>query len=163
MKYKVQSLEVKRVEALGKDKMNADLVDIQGNEVSNVTIWQDFPDFKTITFGSEVDGTLKPAKDPKYGPTLYPEKNPNGTFKRSPAAITKAMEKKEQSIEKFQGNKELGIKISSTLRMAVDIALAEYNNGRAFTYGENLGEAILEWRAWLWRYWDAEDKDFLPF
>lgn len=77
---------------------------------------------------------------------------------RSPAAITKAMEKKEASIEKFQDNKELSIKISSTLRMAVDLTIAEYP-----TREIPPAESIKKWREWLWINWDVDDKNMPPF
>lgn len=63
------------------------------------------------------------------------------------------MDKKAENIEKAQGNKELGIMTSSTIRMAVDIALAEVNSAQMFDEGVFKGR-ITYWRKWLVSEWD---------
>lgn len=160
-KYIVNTLE-KKTTSTGKIKLDAELRDEQGNIIRNVTIWGDFLNFNTITFGSEVDGDLKPNKDPKYGPTLYPITTYK-TFAAKPKPnMTAVMEKKAENIAVAQGNKELGIKVSSTIRMAVDLAIAELGSGHTYTPSD-IQQKVLYWRQWLWLSWDAKDSDFPPF
>ena len=103
-------------------------------------------------------------QNPKNGKwSLYPpedRKTPSEPRRPSQSAnIERVMQKKEASIGKFQDNKELSIKISSTMRDAVLIALAEYNDARSFTFGETIGENIEGWRKWFWEHWDDPETD----
>lgn len=70
------------------------------------------------------------------------------------ANIAKAQEVKAKNIEKAQDNKELGIKTSSTIRMAVDLAIAE---------GTPNTQTILKWREWLFTNWDIPSDIAPPF
>ncbi len=117
MRYKINWMEVKQT-STGKTKADCSLIDESGIEIDKVSIWSDFPDFANLKPGSEVNGDLVKAKDPKYGPTLYPAKTYK-TFAAKPKVdIGKMMEKKEASIGRFQDNKEESIKISGAQRDA---------------------------------------------
>lgn len=68
-------------------------------------------------------------------------------YKTQPKTIGQAMERKEQSISKFQDSKELSIRVASSMRDAVQVAIenpkfATMSNARKKKY-------ILEWRAWF--------------
>lgn len=135
----------------GKTKLNTTLKDDKGNQTVDVTIWQDYPNFATLQPGSEVEGDLVAAKDPKYGPTLYPPRSNLGAkpgwAKKDPAAITKAMERKEQGIERFQASKEESIKMAGAMRDATLITLAEFS-GQPFD-AEQFKDRWYHWRSWL--------------
>lgn len=151
MKYKVHNIKVSTT-STGKTKADVELIGENEIVTPNATIWGDFKGFETITFGAIVEGDLVPAKDPKYGPTLYP---PKADIRRAPSSINKAMEVKKENIQLAQENKERGIMTSSTIRMAVDIALAEAH-GLPFDVGVVKGR-VKEWRKWLISEWDNLD------
>lgn len=121
-----------------------------------------FPNFDAIIPGYEFEAEpwkSEVGKQYLFAPKVQGTQNKSsgGAYKGS-GGIAKAQEKKAEMIAEAQGNKELGIKISSTLRMAVDLAIAEGNNAE-----ETLEQSILKWRKWLWSEWSKTDGDFSPF
>lgn len=120
MKYTIDWSE-KKTTSTGKEKMDCTLVDEQGQKTSGATIWADFPNYAELMNGSEVEGDLVPAKDPKYGPTLYPAK-------AKPAARTggfgvkAAQERKAEMIEKAQERKEESIAFFNATNAAISLA-----------------------------------------
>ncbi len=166
MKYKIEWLEKK-----SEEWFIVSLTDESGKQTTDVSInaksktGESFPYFAELKAGETVEGELWQSQKNKW--YLFPPKPVNTqskpNFTPKTGMIKQAQERKEQMISVAQGNKELGIKISSTMRMAVDCALGEYNSGRGYTYGDSLGENIKGWRKWLWEHWEAEDKDFEPF
>lgn len=113
MKYQIDWLE-KKTTSTGKEKADCTLKDEQGNKTANVTIWGDFPNFSALMPGFEVEGDLVPAKDPKYGPTLYPAKAPR--FRSG-----ENLEKKSAMIEKAQDRKEESIAFFNSTNAAIDL------------------------------------------
>lgn len=161
MNYKIITIESKTT-STGKAMKKATIVDEAGVETSDVAIWSSFPDFANIVVDSTVVGELEVKQNGAY--TNKSLKNPaTGSFganRGGSGAISKAMEKKEASIEKFQGNKEESIKIASTFSSAVNCAIAEYNKDPHNL--DTLEELIRKWRKQLWFIWD-EHTDFPPF
>ena len=138
----------------GKQNIKATLKDEQGVMTENVTLWGDYPDFANLMPGKEVNGDINVKQNGQYtNKTLYPVTTYK-KFEAKPNNIAKAQETKKENIKEAQDNKEQGIKISSTIRMAVDIAIAE---------SDTRPENIKEKRAWLWNEWEKSDKDFPPF
>ncbi len=120
-----------------------------------------FPNFQNMMTGHTIEGDFWTSdKGKKYLFPPKPQTSSPRAFQRSPSAITKAMEKKEESIGKFQDNKEMSIKVSSTLRMAVDTALAFMQNDENT---QTFEESVRAWRKFYWMEWNKEDKDFPPF
>lgn len=159
MKYFVTEIDGNKTTTTGKSYHKVSLEDESGQATKNVSIWQDFPNFGSITFQSEVVGDLVPAKDPKYGPTLYPPRsNASGTVRRS-GGIQAAMEKKTASIEKSMDRKDESIKISSTMRDAVLVVTAKGIQGFS---NEEIEAEVSYWREKLWFMWDAHEK-YNPF
>lgn len=122
------------------------------NETRKVSMWSNFPDFHNLTIGSVFMGSM--TKGEKYWDLSYegadkPRGGAYGAFKD--AQIEKVMDKKNESIGKFQDNKELSIKMASTMRMAVDLAIAQYGDK---TVLDTLEQGIEKWRAWCWEHWD---------
>lgn len=158
--YKITASEAKTT-STGKAYKKVKIINEQG-ESFDTSVWSDFPDFANLTIGSALVGELK--KNDKGYLNLYPPRAATASTGPRRPNMERVMEKKEASIEDFTDKKELGIKISSTMRMAVDCAIAEYNKdgGKANTT-HDLTDLILKWRKWLWENWSATDTDFSPF
>ena len=138
---------------------NATTVDVSVNRVNKKG--ETFPDFDIIKEGAEIDGQLwksDAGKNYLFAPRPENAKAPM----RSPAAITKAMDKKAENIEKAQDNKSLGIKVSATMGHAVNITIALLKGQTVLDEGVTK-KMITDWRKWLWENWDKEDSDFDPF
>jgi hypothetical protein len=148
MRYKINWIE-KRVGRSGKEYMVMSLVDETGKETTEVSTFE-----MQYTLAQEIEGQIvQNGKFLNWKPKLEaPDfiKKGNGNFKAQ--QIEKVMERKEGSISKFQDNKELGIKVASTMNKAIDLAIAEL--------GEKvMPEDILRWRKWIWNNWDVELTD----
>lgn len=130
-------------------------------EVRKVNMWSNYPNFANIQEGSQFDGKM--VKEGQYwnlpidGPTSRP--GASGGFKT--AQIKETMDIKRQDIQESQKNKELGIKISSTIRMATDVATSLTPEQWQST---TMQEEIKFWRAWFWNEWDNIGPDVMkPF
>ncbi len=117
MLYKIAWIEQKPTKD-GKAKAEATLVGTGESENATgvkVTIWGDFPDYANIQNGGTIEGDIVSPKDSKYLPSLYPPKAPkltsNGGYKDK--VIKGAQDRKKGDIEHFQGEKEMGIRVSS--------------------------------------------------
>lgn len=159
MKYEIRNIERKHIDKLDKDVLEVDVFDGE-KDIAGVSIWQGFPDFEKITFGSSVEGDIVVKPNGKYTTkTLYAPKS-SGPM-RSAGAITKAMDRKEAGISKFQESKEESIKISSTMRDAVLLTTAQGIEGKT---DAEVQEKVSEWRKWLWLQWDKTGtNDINPF
>lgn len=128
--------------------------------VVSVNIFSDFPHYADITVGSSIDGELK--KNDKGYTNLY--SNEIKTRGAAPSAfkqkvIEETMQRKETSIGKFQDNKELSIKVASTMNKAVELAIAEIRDIKTLN---TLEQDILKWREWLWNNWDVGSTQYPP-
>ena len=120
------------------DSVDGEYVEKQNGEYLNKTL------YKQKTWGKTVPNA--------YGPS----KAQSGAY-RNPSAINKAMDKKAENIQVAQDNKERGIMISSTLRMAVDIAIAEMAQAPAGVHSDIAG-SVRNWRNWLIAEWSNIDS-----
>ena len=125
-----------------------------------VNIWSDFPDFANLQVGSIVRAKLE-QNGQYWNIVSETQSNPRGNAGFKTAQIEKTMERKEKSISNFQDNKELSIKIASTMRGAIDLAIAEYTRNPNSL--DNLDALIEKWREWLWTHWDVEPDQYVPF
>ena len=120
-----------------------------------------FPNFDEISNGGSIKGNLW--QSPKGAYYLFAPKlavaGQTGAFKGQ--QIAKAQEKKAEYIATAQDNKNEGIKIASTISMAVTIVIATLKEEKIIDEGVIKGE-IAKWRRWLWFQWDNV-KDFPPF
>jgi len=136
-----------------------EVVDEKGN-LHKVSIFSDFPDFANIKQDYIIRGKLE-KNDKGYlnliSETQAPKSNA-GAFKT--AQIEKTMERKEQSISRFQDDKEWSIMVSSTMRDAVSLAIAEVKDIRTLN---TLEADILKWRQWLIENWSVNKTDKPPF
>lgn len=165
MKYKILTLQDTPT-STGKSKKTVSISDEGGTTLDKVGIWSDFPNYANLAVGQTVEAEVKLSPDGKWRNLVPPATGtkPYAVRGASQGMITKAMESKKESIEHFTDKKELGIKISSTMRMAVDCAIADMaslmNKPDATSI---LEKSILKWRKWLWENWEAKDTDFAPF
>lgn len=132
------------------------VTDSEGNK-HNVNIFSDFPDFANIAPGSMIRGKLE--ANGKYMNLISETQAPKGNPNYKTAQIEKAMDTKRQDITKFQDNKELSVKISGTMRDAVQLSLAEFGADGT----QSLEELILKWRVWLWENYDMDVTKTDPF
>ena len=164
--YKIETLERKTVGVDKKPIIRATIKDNQGVVTDNVTLWSGFPNFADLKVGDVVEGDLKIVPNGQYvNNTLNPispaAKPAGGAFKGNSGAITKAMDRKEAGIEKFQDNKSESVKIASTMRDAVLLAIAEFNQ---YNGHRTLDELVVKWRHWLFLQWDKTSPDEIaPF
>ena len=131
------------------------------NELRKVNLFSNFPDFANIKEGSVFLATM--TKEGAYWNLSYEgqEKAPQRAFQANKeASVTKAMDRKEKSIGRFQDDKEFSIMVSSTMRDAVQLAIAEIKD---ITTLNTLEKDILKWREWLITHWQIDEKDVPPF
>ena len=171
--YTVDWLEKKHVDALNKDKYDLTLKDAKGVTHEKVTMWSDFIGFSEVRPGSTVTGTITTKTNDKgyTNTTISPPKPKNtsggnfgpskGGFKGNMAAT---MATKQAGIEKSQDNKERGIILASTARMATDmvVALTDYEY-KGFSVGALQKEWTM-WRSWFAKNWGEDLDDItIPF
>jgi len=146
-------MEVKTT-STGKSYKKASITGEDGAQYQ-VSVWDDFPSFAAVQAGGMVEGVIR--QNGKYTNLVA------GNLGVRPASIPnkfgKVMEIKQEGIRKAQENKEEGIRISSTMRDAVLVALAELGGNRDHTEYE---DRIRYWRSWLYAEWDNV-KDAPPF
>lgn len=135
----------------GKKFVEAELTDTNG-ETFKVSAWAgEFNDKDTW------EGELV-KNDKGYWKLVSKKAVAGANFKQE--QIKETMDIKAKSIGKFQDNKEWSIKVSSTMRDAVSLAIAEIKDIRTLN---TLEQDILKWREWLWKNWDVDPKDYPPF
>lgn len=151
MKYFILEAETTKTPT-GKTLHKVEVRDEEGVRHEHVAMWGS--NWPTVETNTEVEGEMNIQKNGKFtNKTLYP-KTTYKTSERKPTGIAAAVEKKNENISKFQDNKELGIKISSTIRMAVDCAIAE---------GNPTEDNIKKWREFFWHQFDVKEIDFPAF
>jgi hypothetical protein len=165
MLYTLSNVELKTDGPYG-PTLSCSAAGVDNSVIPKATIYKkqkdgtDFPNFDTLREGTKVE--CNPWTNPKGYVSLFPPKPETASVvRRSPAAITKAMETKAANIEKAQDNKQEGIKISSTMRDAVAIVVSMNNHEIQMNAGE-IKEAISTWRKWLWYEWDKTEQ-YPPF
>lgn len=162
MKITIQWCESK-VSSKGTDYKKCSIVDESGRKLEDVAVFSSFNHYSAIMPGAEVEGVIEQKTyNNKISYSLGNMVSTAYTRSSGPSRssqMVKIMDKKAENIATAQENKELGIKISSTLRMAVDLAIAQVGNSAI----PITTDAIQKWRTWLWLEWDKEDKDFPPF
>jgi len=161
MQYLIKTLEQKEYE--GRKYATAFVKALDGTEltVSFGDKWGE--KLATLEAGQSVEAN--PWQNPKNSKwSLYPieDKKPSSgaNYPNKTASITKAMDRKEKSIGRFQDDKEFSIMVSSTMRDAVQLAIAEIKD---ITTLNTLEQDILKWRNWLITHWQIDEKDVPPF
>lgn len=153
MKYKISAV-IEAQTTTGKTMYRSTLKDEQGvEETINL--------FEEVKVGDELDGEIY-VNEKGYRNFKSTKKVASANFVNNQKAtqIKESMDRKEQSIERFQDDKEFSIMVSSTMRDAVALAIAEYADK---TVLDTLPESILKWRKWLIDNWNINRKNISPF
>lgn len=147
--YKVVAAEEKTA-STGKKYKSFTLAD----DARKISIWPDNPEYSKVVLGGSIRGKVVQKGD-WYNfvaeNALRGSQGATSGFKQK--VIEETMQKKEASITKFQGAKEEGIKVASTLRMAVDLSVAEITSNKEDDEA-SLQARIKRWRSWLWAEWE---------
>lgn len=160
MQYTLSNVQHKEYEGRKYVLAHAKALDGQELDVSLGDKWGE----RLVTFKDSDQIEANPWQNPKNSKwSLYPpdEKKrstgQNQAFKQK--VIEETMARKEQSIAKSQDNKEWGIKVSSTMNKAIDLAIAEIRDIKTLN---TLEQDILKWRKWIWDNWDVNVEDIDP-
>lgn len=154
MKYKILWCEVKREGSTNGRAWKItemSLEDEAGVKTDKVST------FNNVAPGQEIEGDIKTNDKgylnfiPKLEPPAFIK---NNNFKTQ--QMEKVMEKKEQSITKFQDSKEESIKVSSTMRDAVLLTIAEKGNTQMSA--NEMKSMIEKWRYWLYEKWEMTNE-----
>ena len=158
MKIVINKWEVGKT-SNGTEKAVADFTTSEGEEKQGVTFWKsNWPTFDSIKIDTQLEGDYTEKQNGQWiNKTFYPLKAEKPT--RGPSNMTKVMDKKAEHIKEAQENKGQGIKISSTFRMAVECAIAEYQKDNN---SDPLDKLISKWRKILWFEYDKWNE-FPPF
>ncbi len=159
----MEKLKILKVEDLktskGGDYKKVDVEQIGGAVVTGVSAFGfKFPDLASLVVGAEIEGSI--VIDGNYKNLVGAIEKPKGNPGYKTAQIEKVMERKEASISTFQDNKELSIKMASTMRMAVDLAIAEYTMNKGSF--DKLEELVPKWREFAWNNWDVGSNQYPP-
>ncbi len=118
-----------------------------------------FPNFDGLQPGQTIEGN--PWKNPVSNKwSIYPiDEKHSTTGNFSPSGANRMMKEKQEGIKESQERKEDSIKVSASMRDAVQLAITEFNANVWPTDedGPNLDILITKWRKWLLNNWD------LPF
>jgi len=76
-------------------------------------------------------------------------------YKKQPKTFGEAMDRKEESISRFQDSKELSIAVASSMRDAVLVAV-ENPKFKEMSEKEK-EEYITKWRAWFFRRYNVNE------
>lgn len=110
-----------KVSKTGKNYITADITEENGTK-HKVSIWEDFPYFKDIRPGVEVEGNI--LTKGQYKNLVSGSRSLNPNYKA--AQIEGVMKRKEDSISQFQDKKNESIMLSSSARDATLIVTTFY-------------------------------------
>lgn len=165
MKYTLSGVKRKSIASLGGKNVIDCTATAETGEVVEGSIWElqkdgsKFPGFDALKDGSVIEAKAWTSSNGKT--SFFPPK-PEGAPapKRSPAAITKAMETKAQNIASAQDNKERAVRTASTMSGAVQIVCAFYKDDKLTETG--IQSVLTTWRKRLWDMWDDPER-YAPF
>lgn len=162
MKYRIEWLEQKTT-STGKNMYKVSIKDEKGEMHTEVAIWEGFPNFAELKSGMDIEGDIQVKQNGQYvNKSLYAPKVATTGFVGRGGGIAKAQETKASMVERAQENKGLSIKIASTASMANATALA-FMAGQTIVDEGVFRSEFKRWRAFYWKEWDKEDKDFEAF
>ena len=159
MKYIIGS-EVQEPESkkTGKRFKKFSVKDEKGVVTREVAAFSFFSGYNDIKPGATVEAVLKEGEF--NGQKSY--SLVDGNLGPKPSGFAKeAVADKAKNIEKAQDRKEEGIMISSTMRMAVDLSVAQIEAKGLTPSIEEMKKQILLWRKWLMNNWDPQEKEEL--
>lgn len=132
-------------------------VDVSVNRVNKKG--EPFPDFDDIKVDHRLNATLWVSPSGKA--YLFEEKDkPQGGAKFNATGASKLMDKKIEAIEKSQDVKSEAIKLTTSMQLAVNLAIAEYANPKSLDTLETL---ITKYRKFILTNWEVDSTDVAPF
>jgi len=132
-------------------------VDVSVNRVNKKG--EVFPAFDEIKVDHRLNATLWVSSSGKaYLFEPKPESAPKSNFGGSGAS--KLMDKKIEAIEKSQDVKSEAIKLTTSMQLAVSLAIAEYANPKSLDTLETL---ITKYRKFILENWEVDITDTQPF
>lgn len=149
MQYKVDWCEGV-ISSKGTKYKRATVIDEHEVKTEGVAVFETFSKYGEVEPGRTVEGVVR-TKDYKGKPSHSLEDGnlgPKPAGLRNTRTITEAMEKKEASIERFQGHKEQSIQLASAQRDAVLIVSTLMKGDSSFTE-DIVKMKIVEWRNWF--------------
>lgn len=172
MNYKIDWCAKKKIKigSVEKEIIEGTFMGEDGVKIE-ATIWREdkdgkvFPNFDTLMVGSSLVANpwTKPGTDKI---TLYPPKAQNAPIRGNgavkSATIEKAQERKAENIKRAMDAKEWSIMESSTIRMAVDTALAEVEIAKIFDEG-TFRMLVKKWRQFYVDTWSIEKDEKQAF
>lgn len=156
MKYVVQKIDGNKTTAGGKAYHKLDLLGEDGKHFEGVAMWQDNPDFSTVSLESLIEGDVVEKQNGQFtNRTIYPPRMQRGPLTRTAGGgFTRTMDLKKENIREAQENKEHGIMTASSMNLAVQLAIAE---------GVVNDVTIVKWRRWILNNWELKPDDQPPF
>lgn len=162
----IEIISIKRIQSKKGGTFGiAEVKNESGAHFQDTTIFNSFPGYEGLLAGSKVEGNIEPNDyngKKQWKLTEVKSVSAPAWATKGPSGAVAAAKTTAASVEKSQERKEEGIKVSSTMNKAIELAIAEIGAG-----GSNavvaLEERIEYWRRWIWTHWDASDKDFPPF
>lgn len=153
---------VEWIEQKGPDWKVCNLKAQNGVTVADVSInrvnkkGETFPNFDAITLQATVEGNLwKSSTGKAY---LFAPQVKKRIF--NSGVPNKLMIDKQEGIRAAQENKSESIKVSSTMRDAVAITLAQMSADIILSKDPSAIKAMVkQWRLWLWKNWDMDVTD----
>ena len=113
--------------------------------------------FDEVVNGTTVEGEITEGQYGKNFKKITPKAVAGMAHKEK--VINETMQRKEQSIGKFQDNKEFSIMVASSMSQAVALATAESKDIGT----QHLDERVIFWRNWIITNWNVEKTDTQPF
>lgn len=162
-------LRIEWIETKAPDWKVAALTDEQGQTNQEVHLnrksksGEEFPNFDTLAAGQDIEG--EPWKNSAGKSYLFPPKKdkPRPQGNRT-AGMEKMMDKKAIQIGAAQDNKERGIMTSSTMRMAVDLTVAQISGDPILSKDTaQIKKMIMDWRNWCATRWELTTDNHEPF
>ena len=133
----------------------------EGREYPEVAVFSFFPKYNEVVAGATVEGVIQAKEyNGKQSYSLVSGNLGNNPYPRQSSSIASAVKEKAQNIEKAQERKSDAIMTSSTMRDAVQIAIAETTN--PLYPVANIDNRIKFWRKWLCERWN-DPENYPPF
>ena len=121
-----------------------------------IGLWPRDPNYASYVEGAVISGSV--FKNEK-GYWAFKSENSKPTYNKS-SAVNKAMDRKEESNEKFQDNKDRAIRLAAAQRDAV-LMVTTFEAGTPFPTDAELKAKFIAWRDWFLS--EAENRGKLPF
>lgn len=126
---------------------------LDDSEIKSLNIFEWDEKFMKVKVGDEISRD-ELVKDGNYWNFKRDKPQSGGTQGNRGGMIAKAQDTKREDIKNAQENKEKGIMLSSTIRMAVDLTTGQITPNMTTS---EVKQRIRGWRYWLMSIWDDDN------